>query len=75
MPSFTDGSRHPIGPPEGPSRDLSPLMELRTLQLYHQAWRDDRNIGCPYGKTDEAMRVWFSPPDPDDNGELLSGKN
>lgn len=65
----------PVGTSESPSTDLPPSLELRALQLYHQAWRDYRQVGCPYGETDEAMLVWYSLPGPAEERELISGKN
>lgn len=75
MARFTDHSLLPVGRSQSPSTDLCPTMQLRALQLYHQAWRDYRQVGCPYGETDEAMFVWYSLPGATEEPELISGKN
>jgi hypothetical protein len=45
-----------------PSREeqMTPEMREYALKIYREAWDAYKNVGCPYGKTDEAMLVWYS---------------
>jgi hypothetical protein len=40
--------------------ELAPEVRRAGLRLYRQAWDAYRAAGCPYGRTDEAMLVWYS---------------
>lgn len=50
----------PLGPSNSGDRELPPLLRHVGEQLYQQAWTAYREVGCPYGETDEAMRVWYT---------------
>jgi len=60
MPDPTDRSMLPFGTNAPETDELSPLMKRYAFHLYEVAWEDYRDAGCPYGKTDDAMLVWYS---------------
>lgn len=70
-----DLSLLPLGPDAPESTDLSPAMQACARSLYRQAWRDYREVGCPYGRTDEAMLVWYSLHGDSPGASLVTGKN
>ena len=65
----------PLGNPDPDAPNLSPAMRACARSLYRQAWRDYRDIGCPYGHTDEAMLVWYSLHGDSPGPSLVTGKN
>ncbi len=75
MPDRDDLSLLPFGVDHTDAPALSPAMQQCALNLYRQAWEKYREVGCPYGSTDEAMLVWYvlhgNAPGPD----LVTGKN
>jgi hypothetical protein len=75
MPDAHDHSLLPIGTAESPTSSLSPALQACAVSLYRQAWRDYRAVGCPYGRTDEAMLVWYSLHGGEDAPSLVTGKN
>jgi len=74
---MTDGHDFPLLPfgAQTDSSDLSTTMKECAMDLYRQAWADYRQVGCPYGETDEAMLVWFSFQNESETPILWSGKN
>lgn len=60
---------------ESEAAKLPPSLQQYALNLYRDAWQDYRAVGCPYGKTDDAMLVWYSLYGSGDGPALVSGKN
>jgi len=75
MDDRNDLSLLPLGPDYTDDTTLSPAMQQCARTLYRQAWRDYREVGCPYGETDEAMFVWYSLHGTDTGPSHVTGKN
>jgi hypothetical protein len=77
MRNSHDPSLLPFGDPsDSPdSADLSSAMQQCAMNLYRQAWAAYSKVGCPYGKTDEAMLVWYSFQGTEECPVLYSGRN
>ena len=71
LPLGTDGSEAT----ESDAAKLPPSLQQYALNLYRDAWQDYRAVGCPYGRTDDAMLVWYSLYGIGDGPALVSGKN
>ena len=65
----------PLGTNSSPDADLPPALRRCARNLYQQAWKKYRDVGCPYGETDEAMLVWYSLHNQSRDPSLISGKN
>lgn len=65
----------PIGRGTPESTTLAPIVRLRALQLYQQAWEAYRQVGCPYGETDDAMLVWYTLSNNAGRSSRLTSKN
>jgi hypothetical protein len=75
---MSDSSDTPLLPLDSDAVDpseLSPAMQQCALNLYRQAWTAYRQIGCPYGESDQAMFVWYALYGESDGPDLVSGKN
>jgi hypothetical protein len=76
MSDRDDLSLLPLGGNNDPDAEtLSPTMQACARNLYQQAWREYRAVGCPYGQTDEAMLVWYSLDGNAPGSSPLTGKN
>jgi len=75
MPNRDRLSLLPLGTEAADSAELSPAMQACARTLYQQAWREYRAVGCPYGRTDEAMLVWYSLDGDAPGSSPLTGKN
>lgn len=50
----------PFDPSRSSNEELPPFLRSMAQKLYDQAWAAYEEVGCPYGETDEAMRVWYT---------------
>jgi len=75
MSDVTDRSLLPFGTNAPETDELSPLMKRYAVHLYEEAWDEYRDAGCPYGKSDDAMLVWYSLHGVGDGSSHPPGKN
>lgn len=65
----------PLNTNASDASELSPTMRQCAHSLYQQAWAKYRDVGCPYGETDEAMLVWYTLHGQSSDPSLVTGKN
>lgn len=75
MSDCNDHTLLPLGVDTPDPTPMSPAMEQCARTLYRQAWTAYREAGCPYGKTDRAMLVWYTLHGGGADPFMVTGKN